>query len=191
MSHVTYFGGRRSQRRRAGRPVAGRSHHGACYGVASTAGALGTMNVYRSDGSSQTIGPLAAGASTRVLGSADRQGNGTAVRATGMTQESGAIQQADSDGGESTTFLPTALLDSQYYLPSNSQYVAFSCPTSMTIYVGAAAVPCNSPAVGHPGHGHKSGGGLGAGTEIRRRPASRSSPTTKMQQRTTGPICSA
>ncbi len=44
-----------------------------------------------------------------------------------------AISQADSDGYESVSFFPAQELNSRYLLPTNSQYIAVSCPTPGTI----------------------------------------------------------
>lgn len=140
------------------------------YGVRSRYTIIGVFNgpasvdIYRSDGTSQSLVGLAGGSSTSIYDGADLDGNGTAVRFTNMTNLTGGIQQADRDGLESTAYLPTGLLESQYFLPTRAQYVTFSCLSTITIMVGATPVNCVSPAPGYPGHGWI--GDTPAGTQI-------------------------
>lgn len=55
------------------------------------------------------------------------QGTGNAVRLTNQTSPVAAIQQADSDGGESTMFLPTPEFGTRYIIPQTAEYVSVVC----------------------------------------------------------------
>lgn len=114
--------------------------------------AAGSVDIYRSDSTSQTIAG-AAGSLTQIYDAADLDGNGTAERLTNMTGATAAIQQADRDGWESTAYLPERLLETEYFLPTDAEYVAFACPVTTNITVGSAVVPCVAPIPGYPGHG--------------------------------------
>ncbi|MEM7093190.1 MAG: DUF2341 domain-containing protein [Actinomycetota bacterium] len=111
----------------------------------------GSVDVWMDDGTVTTVVGT-AGSSQSLNNGSDLDGNGTAVRITNMTGTSGGIQQADRDGYESTAFLPERLLDSEYWLPSQADYIAIACPTAMTINVGATPVPCTPLGPGFPGH---------------------------------------
>jgi hypothetical protein len=124
----------------------------------------GSVDVWMDDGTITTVS-AGAGAVTSLNNGADFDGNGTAMRLTNFVTATGGIQQADRDGFESTAFLPERLLDSVYYLPSDADYIAFACPTAMTINVGAVPVSCSPPSPGFPGHAVW--GAAVQGTEIR------------------------
>ncbi|RLJ08084.1 MAG: hypothetical protein DRP13_02855, partial [Candidatus Aenigmatarchaeota archaeon] len=87
------------------------------------------VTVYWSDGSTSTL--------TRDRGSYTNLGNG-ATQGTGLAGHVVAdkpvmvIQQADSDGVESTVWLPLKELDTKFVLPTDAQYVAIACPYSDT-----------------------------------------------------------
>ena len=111
----------------------------------------GSVDIWLDNG---TITTVAGGAGTvsQLNNGADLDGNGTAMRFTNMITGTGGIQQADRDGWESTAFLPERLLDAEYWLPSAADYIAFACPTAMTISVGGTGFPCAPIAPGFPGH---------------------------------------
>jgi len=124
--------------------------------------------IFWSDGNVSNIAGAAAGSFTDYYDAADSNGNGTAARVTGMTGPTGALQQADRDGLESTMFQPEDLLSATYALPTEAQYVAFACPTPGTVIelVGFGQVVCSNAPAGHPGHAWI-GGNPPAGTIIR------------------------
>lgn len=125
-----------------------------------------SLNIFRSDGTSEAVGPLDGGEVVSFYDADDGFGDGTAIRITDMTDPTAAIQQADRDGLESTAYLPERLLENHYYLPSDARYLAFACPIGgTTIVVGGIALNCASAAPGHPGHAHIDGG-IAAGTLI-------------------------
>ena len=125
------------------------------YGVNSTRVYYGSntngnvLTVSRSDGTTETP---TVNANIRVrssdLGASQGGDNRDAYRIT-STAPIGAIQQADSDGGESTMFLPIHQLSNEYIIAAGAQYLAFACPTSGTVidigsYGGAtASFNCN------------------------------------------------
>lgn len=103
------------------------------YGIRSTVhitgfGGAGTsVDVNESDGSSVTILGGAGEAISR--GSGGSQGSGPAVISTPTTGGPiNAIQQADSDGSESTSHWPLSELNVIYRIPVDMEYVAFACP---------------------------------------------------------------
>lgn len=125
----------------------------------------GSVEVYYSTGT-LAVESAGAGMVTSIRQSTDLDGDGTAARLSGYTGGGavGAIQQADRDGFESTAFIPERFLDSHYYLPANADYIAFACPTQMTINVGGVPYPCNQ--VGSSFPGHAIAGSTSAGTHI-------------------------
>ncbi len=124
----------------------------------------GSADVWMDDGSITTVSAGAGGLDSLNQGS-DTDGDGTAMRVTNVVTATGGIQQADRDGWESTAFLPETLLDSVYFLPSDADYVAFSCPVAITIEVGGAPLSCTPISPGFPGHAIW--GAAAQGTEIR------------------------
>jgi|GEM_PF-6634058 len=126
------------------------------YGVRSRNSQYGFENtssvtLFRSDGSTQTV-TGAAGTAQTIGEPTDLDGNGTAIRMTNMGGPTGGLQQADRDGYESTSYIPERLLESEYYLPTSADYIAFSCPTSTTLNVGGLPVACTSLGANFPGH---------------------------------------
>jgi len=77
-----------------------------------------SLDIYRSDGTFQSLVNLAAGSETTISDAADIDGNGTAERFTNMSGFTGGMQQADRNGNESTSYLPERLLENRYFLPS-------------------------------------------------------------------------
>lgn len=55
------------------------------------------------------------------------QGSGDGVRLANQTSPIGATQQADSDGNESTRWLPTPEFGTIYYFPQDAEYVSVVC----------------------------------------------------------------
>ncbi len=55
------------------------------------------------------------------------EGTGDAVMFTGALYPITAIQQADSDGNESTIFLPQKEFSTEFYIPTSAAYVAVVC----------------------------------------------------------------
>jgi hypothetical protein len=97
------------------------------------------VRVHSSDGSSNRRFTLNAGERRSVCaqGSDDtRQGKGAAVHVVADKPVS-AIQIADGDGVDQTAFYPTALLNSRFGIPKDSQYIAITCAsadTDITLY---------------------------------------------------------
>ncbi len=103
------------------------------YGVRSQNARIGFthngtgLTVRRSDGSTQIYTNNRG--QTRAIGGGGNQGGGAADGFLLIPDEAiGALSQADSDGLESAVFLPEDELNAEYWIPTNSQYVAFSCP---------------------------------------------------------------
>ncbi len=135
--------------------VAGDTYYGlnstSLYYSPGVAGA--TVNWFNSNGGSGSTN-LAPNANVRLFGGG-RNGGGPGYAFT-SNAPFGAIQQADSDGVESTAALPYSLLDDTYYLPQNADYLSFTCPVPgqvITIFDPSGAtnrtVPCNGTGVGH------------------------------------------
>jgi hypothetical protein len=73
---------------------------------------------------------------TNLTPEESKQGQGPAVHIT-ADKPVGAVQIADNDGLEQTAFYPTALLNSRFAIPMESQYIAVTCPsadTNVTLY---------------------------------------------------------
>ncbi|MEA2002437.1 MAG: hypothetical protein U9N84_11235 [Actinomycetota bacterium] len=83
-------------------------------------------------------------ANTLVGGIAQGGGAADAIQLT-ADQPIGALAHEDGDGNESAVFLPRGELNSRYWIPSDSQYIAFSCPTEssapLDLTVTAPGVP--------------------------------------------------
>ena len=68
--------------------------------------------------------------------SSGAEGAGNAVRLYSINNGIGAIQQADSDGGESTSFLPPKEFGTEYMVPTNAAYLAVACaPDQGTVHL--------------------------------------------------------
>jgi len=77
------------------------------------------------------------------------QGTGPAVIVVPSAGGSiAAIQQADSDGGESSAYWPESELNVVSRVATLSQYVAISCPEQATANVAVAGVPADCTGVG-------------------------------------------
>ncbi len=126
-----------------------------------------------SDGSTinQPVGPTAlithAGGGPR--------GSQPGMRVTGDAQFA-ASQYADSTGNEATSYYPTSLLETQYFVPLTTNYISIVCPTpgqTVTITRPSSAptnVVCTNPGglAGAPGHAYSglTASGFPAGTLI-------------------------
>ena len=80
------------------------------------------------------------------IDSGTSQGQAAALKVSG-DEPIAVIQQADSDGGESTVFLPESELGTIYYLPTLAEYITIACPTVGTVVSlngGAQTCVCNA-----------------------------------------------
>ncbi len=104
------------------------------------------------------------------IGGGGSQGTGVAVRLV-ADKPIGAIQRADGDGVEESTFLPLSELDNYYVLPTTAEYVAIACPypTAIDIYspsgVLITTLNCNALPP-NPGKAYYSATNLVAGTSL-------------------------
>ena len=104
------------------------------YGIESTKNYVGiaadstNFSIYCSGGGSVNVSNQSRGTlyndSTCNNGA---EGTGGAVRIAGINHKIGSIQQADSDGGESTVFLPPKEFGTEYAVPTNCAYLAVAC----------------------------------------------------------------
>ena len=101
------------------------------YGIASNNTFLGPVadnpdpDIFCSSGATSTItGVLRGDQYEDTDCTADDQGTGDAIRLAGASAPIAAIQQADSDGRESTAFWPEPEFGTEYYFSSPTQYVA-------------------------------------------------------------------
>ena len=84
--------------------------------------------VYCSDESSATVSGVLRGETQGVNDCTQgSEGTGDAVRFSGALYPFSAIQQADSDGVESTVFLPQKEFATEYFLSTAAAYVAVVC----------------------------------------------------------------
>jgi hypothetical protein len=98
------------------------------------------VTLYASGGTRTNTLSLNAGESryinVGVTGWQARQGLGSAVHLIADKPIS-AVQIADHDGAEQTSFYPTDMLNTRFGIPQDTQYVAIACPkpdTSVTLY---------------------------------------------------------
>ncbi len=103
-----------------------------------------TLTVRRSDGTTQSYAHDRG--ETRAVGGGGSQGGGTddgfEVSAGAAI---GALQQADGDGNESTMFVPGTELGSEYWLPTDSEYVAVVCPDAGAGFPVTITPPAGPP----------------------------------------------
>ncbi len=103
------------------------------YGISSKKNYIGvasssSFSIYCSGVTSVAVATQNRGASyNNTTCNTDANGAGDAVRITSITGKIGSIQQADSDGGESTTFLPRKEFSSEYMIPTDAGYLAIAC----------------------------------------------------------------
>ena len=125
------------------------------YGVASNYAYLGYITDSTSGSALTSTGstiPFSGntGEKDTLISGAGTQGSGPAF-VVSTNEAIGIVQEADSDGGEATVFLPLKELDTLYYLPTAAQYIAISCPTvgtSVSINDGAETGTCSGTNVG-------------------------------------------
>ena len=87
-----------------------------------------SVTIYCSSGATGvTTGMTRGGLESNDFCTSGAQGAGNAVRLTGQTSPMGAAQQADSDGNESSRFLPTMEFAERYIIPSAAEYVSIAC----------------------------------------------------------------
>ncbi len=100
-------------------------------------------DVQRSDGTEELVSGDAD--DTDGFGPSAAGGAGPAVRITDIDTASGAVQQDDGDGGESTMFWPVGELSDRYYVPVDAEHVTVACPESGTeiSFGGAPPVACS------------------------------------------------
>ena len=102
----------------------------------------GDGDVQRSDGTEELVSGTPD--ASDVFGPSPAAGGGPGVRITALDVASGALQQDDGDGGESTSFWPVGELGDRYLLPFDAEHVVMVCPVAGTeISIGGApAVAC-------------------------------------------------
>lgn len=105
-------------------------------------GAGADADVQRSDGTEELVGGDEDNGD--VFGPSAAGGAGPAVRIAGIDTPSGAVQQDDGDGGESTMFWPEAELNDRYYVPVDTEHVTVACPEPGTelSFGGGPPVAC-------------------------------------------------
>ena len=134
-----------------------------------------SLTVYASGGASQSYTLSAGGRLVLNVGSNTSQGRGDAFRIV-ADKPITAVQYADSDGSDATTFWPHSYHGTYYGIPVSTQYVAVACPepnTQVTLYDGAAAPVtqnCSGSLDSYPGKAYfgasSSGANIGAGAYI-------------------------
>ncbi len=104
------------------------------YGIRSNYNYIGiasnstNFNIYCSGGSSTSVTNQSRGTLySNTTCSKASEGTGNAVRLSGINNGIGAIQQADSDGYESTVFLPPAEFGTEYIVPTDCAYLSIAC----------------------------------------------------------------
>lgn len=117
---------------------------------ASGAGSFELVN--SADGSVQTVAAgVSGGEPVGANGpGSPQQGAGPAYRITPVGMLGSAIQQADSNGNQSTTMLPLSAMSARYVLPETADYVAITCPNpDEVILVNGSPTPCTGVNVGY------------------------------------------
>lgn len=85
-------------------------------------------SIYCSGGSSNTVTGISRGESQASnVCSQGADGSGDSVRLTDALFPIAVIQQADGDGNESSFFLPQHEFATEYYLPTDTAYIAVAC----------------------------------------------------------------
>ncbi len=104
------------------------------YGVKSQYNVISAMtsasfDILCSSRSSSSVSSLAAGArQNNTVCSGAFEGSGDAVRLDVKTGSLASVQVDDSDGRQSTIFLPIKEMGAEYMLPTNAAYIATVCP---------------------------------------------------------------
>jgi len=123
---------------------------GAFYGIRSTELLLGyttdtTAVAAATDDGISAAAPGDRGDATSLSGGTAQggaTGDGTLLTADNPI---GVVTHEDGDGTESSIVLPATELGSVYWLPTDSQYVAFSCPTEESAAVPLTVAPPGIP----------------------------------------------
>lgn len=125
----------------------------ALYGVPSASlrlgvSAAGNVSIARSD--TATVSTVAVPATGYVLTGLGNVGSAPAFRVTPLSaQTQAAIQQEDSNGSDTTSFLPIEAMSNRYVLPFAANYLAFACPRpGEVLLVGGVSYTCAGAAVG-------------------------------------------
>ncbi len=108
-----------------GEPLFGMRSRDLRVGAGSTGA---TFDLQGSDGTDLFSESVAAGFVNSYYAAAETYGDGTGFRISPVSGRTAAVQQADGNGSESTAFLPTSLLDDEYFTPENTKYVSVVCP---------------------------------------------------------------
>jgi hypothetical protein len=120
------------------------------YAVRSTAVVVGyntddtNLQTTASDGAVAGATGTRGGTTVVVGGGEQGGGSGDGIHLT-ADQPVGVIEFDDGDGTDSSVVLPASELDSEYWIPTNSQYVAFACPTSESADVPLTITPPGAP----------------------------------------------
>ena len=122
------------------------------YGVGSTrvyiGGPTATTFDYRRQTGATGSGAVSLSAITRFTGLPSR-GDGEAFAIEPNGSALAAIQQADSNGHESTSFFPQRMLSRTYRFPIDYTYITVACPRpGMTLWFNGVASTCNGSGVG-------------------------------------------
>ncbi len=130
------------------------------YGIRSSNNYIGaalattSFTIYCSSGGSLDIDDLPAGdRHANATCSSGDEGSGAAVRVVARTGALAAVQQDDSDGRESTVFLPSHEFGTQYVLPADAAYIAIACPpesgtVSLSVYDETSAFVASTTCAG-------------------------------------------
>lgn len=149
------------------------------WGIRSNNVALGALEdntsitVYASNGSSSSYNLDAGDRVLAAVGSSGSEGAGNAFHIV-ADKPVAAIQAADSDGVEATSFWPASYFATSFGLPVNTQYVAVTCfdaNTTVTLNDGGSVVSQTCSASGNtPGKAFfgstADGTNIGAGATI-------------------------
>ncbi len=159
-----------------GEPLFGMRSRDLRVGAGSTGAAF---DLQGSDGTDLFSESVAAGFTNSYYAAAETYGNGTGFRITPLAGRTAAVQQADGNGSESTAFVPSSLLDDEYFTPEDTRYLSIVCPVpgefvAMTLPNGTLTTyPCDNPGgvAGAPGRNVITNGGsiIPAGTLLRSR----------------------
>lgn len=109
------------------------------YGTDGTAVAIAG-----SDGATSTINGDRGAVST-LSGGAGQGGDSDDGLLLDSTEPIGVVSHEDGDGNESVVVLPVPELSSEYWIPADSQYIAFACPTEESTDVTLTVSPPGGP----------------------------------------------
>lgn len=125
----------------------------ALYGVPSATlrlgvSAAGNVSIARSD--TATVSTVAVPATGYSLAGLGTLGSAPAFRVTPLSaQTQAAIQQEDSSGTDTTSFLPIEAMSNRYVLPFTANYLALACPRpGEVVLVAGTPYSCAGASVG-------------------------------------------